>query len=274
MSVLRVGRVFVLLAAFGLQPFAARGQQPSCTTNVLINTKSGLICGLGPATSGPAVSQYLGIPYAQAQRWQSPQPRSWTSTFLATQLGNVCPQPLKENFIRTPTCPPPPGQDEDCLNLNIWVPQGASSGSPLPVMVFIHGGGFFVGSGEQPLDNGAKLAAAGKVIVVTLNYRLGALGFLVQPSSSLTGNLGFLDQIEALQWIKDNIKAFGGDAQNVTLFGESAGAMSVGLHALSSPRSLVLFKAGLMESNPLGLAYMTPRQASDVRERFFAPFAS
>jgi carboxylesterase type B len=264
-------RHILLLAVLSLIcPLAAWGQRPACTTKGDIRTTSGPVCGLAPTTAMPAAS-YLGIPFAQAKRWQQPQPpQRWTSTLRATHYGNMCPQPTLAQLMSTkPDCSPSrkadvPLQSEDCLDLNIWVPPGASPAHPLPVMVFIYGGAFVFGSADQEGLDGAKLAAAGNVIVVNFNYRLGALGYLVDEKDGLDGNLGFRDQIAALQWVQANIGAFGGDAGNVTIFGQSAGAMSVGLHALVSPRSAGLFKAAIMESNPVGLAYMTPAQAAAV----------
>jgi carboxylesterase type B len=139
-------------------------------------------------------------------------------------------------------------------------------------MVFIYGGAFIIGSDATPIYDGTSLASSGNVIVVNLNYRLGALGFLVLDgiTDSTNNNFGFRDQIQALQWVQANIASFGGDPANVTIFGESAGAMSVGLHALSSSQSSGLFKAAIMESNPLGIAYLTSEQAGSVGTAFAA----
>ena len=122
-------------------------------------------------------------------------------------------------------------------------------------MVFIHGGAFLFGAGSLPIYDGSYLAASGDVVVVTLNYRLGALGFLAVPELGLTGNYGILDQRLALRWVAENIAAFGGDPRKVTLFGQSAGAMSVGLHLFSIPENRGRFRAAIMESNPLALPY-------------------
>lgn len=149
------------------------------------------------------------------------------------------------------------------------MPGGTAADAKLPVMVFIHGGAFFEGSGSAPLFDGTYVAASGKVIVVTFNYRLGSLGFLALRgiSTSTNNNFGFRDQILALSWVKDNIAGFGGDPANVTIFGESAGAMSVGLHALVSPQSSGLFKAAMMESNPF-VPYKTLKDASRLGATF------
>ena len=141
-------------------------------------------------------------------------------------------------------------QDEDCLFLNVWTPQ-VEPPAPLPVMVWIHGGGFTTGSGSTPWYDGSALARRG-VVVVTFNYRLGALGFLDLGAVGghayqSSGNCGMLDQVLALEWVRDHISCFGGDPGQVTLFGESAGAMSVGTH-LGMPASVGLFHRAILES--------------------------
>jgi len=143
---------------------------------------------------------------------------------------------------------------EDCLTLNIWTP-ARTAADRLPVMVWIYGGGFFVGSGSAPAYDGEALARRG-VIVVTLNYRLGALGFLAHPALSresargVSGNYGLLDQIAALHWVQNNIAAFGGDFANVTVFGRSAGAYSICILTVS-PLAKGLFRRAIIQSSPL-----------------------
>ncbi|XP_015472384.1 bile salt-activated lipase-like [Parus major] len=143
---------------------------------------------------------------------------------------------------------------EDCLYLNIWVPQGRRQiSTKLPVMVYIYGGAFLVGGsqGANFLDNylydGEEIAVRGNVIVVTINYRLGPLGFLSTGDENLPGNYGLKDQHMAIAWVKRNIKAFGGDPDNITIFGESAGAASVSLQTLS-PKNKGLFKRAISQS--------------------------
>ena len=142
---------------------------------------------------------------------------------------------------------------EDCLYLNVWTP-AKSQKEKLPVMVLIHGGAFVRGAGSLPLYNGSALARKG-VIVVTLNYRLGSLGFLSHPKlaeespNNTSGNYGLLDQLAALKWVQDNIEAFGGDPANVTVFGESAGAVSI-ISLLASPQSEGLYSQAIVESSP------------------------
>src|SRR5262245_53355247 len=217
-----------------------------------VDPPAGAVCGLAieaPPTTNRDLYSYRGIPYALPPvgdlRWAPPQPLPrWSDLRTATAFGAVCPQDGATD------------DSEDCLFLNIWTPRAAVERQQrLPVMVFIHGGFFVFGAGSLPLHDGSYLAASGNVVVVTLNYRLGALGFLAVPELGLTGNYGILDQREALRWVAENIAAFGGDPGKVTIFGESAGAMSVGLHLFSIPADRGRFRAAIMESNPLAIPY-------------------
>lgn len=207
-----------------------------------IETADGVVVGEQRA----GIWSFKGIPYAApplgALRFKPPtEPAPWDAPRDATQFGDPCPQRRTggtSNF-----------GDEDCLTLNVWAADGARD---LPVMVFIHGGGFVAGESSLPLYGGQHLAAKG-VVVVTLNYRLGALGFLAHellaaesPNDS-AGNYGLLDQQQALRWVRDNIAAFGGDPDNVTVFGESAGGASICAH-LGSPGSDGLFHRAIMQS--------------------------
>ncbi|HOX29198.1 MAG TPA: carboxylesterase family protein, partial [bacterium] len=152
-----------------------------------------------------------------------------------------------------------PTGSEDCLYLNVWAPMTAAKAAK-PVMVFIHGGGFVLGSGSQPWYESTNLASQGDVVAVTINYRLNAFGFIVHPAlkdaKGRIGNYGLYDQAFALKWVKKNIAAFGGDPNNVTIFGESAGGMSVGLH-LISPESRGMFTKAIIESGPMLLMKKT-----------------
>jgi carboxylesterase type B len=274
--------LFLALAPCG--SVVAWAQKPACSTGT-IQTSSGLVCGTTSSVtitgSKPVTAAaYLGIPYGVpptgSLRWQYSTPFKSSGMLPATAFGNECPQSIATS--RGGVVPPMSqctdgqvlgsGQSEDCLYLNVWVPDGATASSQLPVMVFIHGGAFVSGTGGAPSDDlydGTYLAATGKVIVVTFNYRLGVLGFLPHGGKY---NFGFADQILALHWVRKNIAGFGGDPHSVTLFGESAGAMSTGLHALSSPKSAGLFQAAIMESNLLGLPYKTTSQAQALRKAF------
>jgi para-nitrobenzyl esterase len=199
------------------------------------------------------VQTFLGIPYAAPPvgelRWKPPQPAaSWDGVRECKEFGSACPQ------VRMPGKSGGVGLEkmsEDCLYLNVWSPAKDPS-DKLPVMVWIHGGAFQLGAGSIPMYDGHHLAGKG-AIVVTINYRLGPLGFLALPQLSQespqgsSGDYGLLDQIEALKWVQRNIAAFGGDPGRVTIFGESAGAMSV-LEQMVSPLSEGLFAGAISES--------------------------
>lgn len=211
----------------------------------------------GVETGG--VRAFLGLPYAQAPvgdlRWRAPRPAvSWKGVRPAAAFASACPQ-------RGVSMPgePPPKTSEDCLYLNVWTP--AKSTRPLPVIVWIHGGGWTNGATSLPLYAGDALPKRG-VVVVSIAYRLGALGFLAHPALSAesggsSGDYGLMDQVAALRWVRRNIAAFGGDPGNVTIAGQSAGAMSVSL-LMASPDAKDLFHRAIAQSGgvfePLALA--------------------
>ena len=200
---------------------------------------------------------WLGIPYASAPtgalRWRAPQgPTSWKGVRRANRYGNPCMQ----FWGALAGVEGKPGEiigDEDCLSLNIWSPKTATSDKPKPVMVWIHGGGN--DSGSANLYQGHHLAGAQGVVVVTINYRLGLLGWLSHPAirstsgnlADASGNFGTLDIIQALSWVRDNIKQFGGDPSNVTIFGESAGGRNV-YSLMASPFAKGLFHKAIVQS--------------------------
>ena len=197
------------------------------------------------------VLAFRGIPYAAPPvgplRWKAPAPAiHWTGVRSATAFGAACPQPKLFNDAWARVGP----TNEDCLFLNVWRPKGRQK--HLPVMVFFHGGGFSLGSSGIPLYDGAALARRGAVIV-TLNYRLGRLGFFAHPvltaadPNGQLGNYGLLDMIAALRWVQHNITQFGGDPRNVTIFGESAGAGAVEIF-MTSPEVSGLFAKAIIES--------------------------
>jgi para-nitrobenzyl esterase len=200
---------------------------------------------------------FEGIPYAAPPvgplRWTSPRPVTpWTRTRDATRPGNACAQTA--GFLGDA-----PSEAEDCLYLNVTTPRRAA-GRRLPVMVWIHGGGYYSGSGD--LYGARRLAVQGDVVVVTLNYRLGVFGFLAHPSLDrggrrTSGDFGLEDQQAALRWVRRNAAAFGGDAGNVTVFGESAGGMSVCSH-LAAPGSAGLFRRAIVQSGPCTLTTQWP----------------
>jgi para-nitrobenzyl esterase len=196
----------------------------------------------------PGRSIFLGIPYAQAPvgdlRWAAPQPaKQWDGARMALLPKAICAQPA------VPELRVPQSLAEDCLGLNIFKPVN-HTGKPLPVMLWIHGGGFVLGSGNFTLAS--DLAERGQVMVVAINYRLGALGFLAHPALGVedgqaVGNYGLLDQQMAINWVKRNAAAFGGDANNITIFGQSAGGTSV-CAQLMSPAMAGQFQAAIIQS--------------------------
>src|SRR5436309_782665 len=204
----------------------------------------------GVVTSG--IASFKGIPFAAPPtgelRWKAPQPvKPWTGIKDASTWGPACIQdPMFPRLFGAPMTV----LSEDCLYLNVWTP-AKTAGNKLPVMVWIYGGGFVGGQTSVPLYDGTKLAEKG-VVVVSVAYRLGAFGFLAHPDLSResgkgSGNYGLQDQIAGLQWVKANIAKFGGDADRVTIFGESAGGISVSMLA-ASPAAKGLFQRAISES--------------------------
>ena len=267
---------------------ACAGAAAMAAVNPTAKTHSGAVSGV--ATSDGAVVSFKGIPFATAPvgqlRWRAPKPVSaWKGVLKADHFGASCMQGpnnellpwTKEFMYVTPV-------SEDCLFLNVWTPK-VSATAKLPVLVYIHGGAFTSGSGDVPVYDGEALARTGMVIV-TINYRLGVLGFLAHPALTAesehhsSGNYGLLDQIEALKWVKENITAFGGDAKRVTIAGQSAGAMSVA-DLLASPPAKGLFSGAiadsgiggrgvpmqtLAEAEKAGEAFVTSKKAKSIEE--------
>src|SRR5277367_230037 len=248
--------LFLLPATFGI----ALTRPPEASTN------TGMISGVREG----GLTVYKGVPFAAPPvgdlRWRPPvQTTPWTGTRKADAFAPACMQTGVSMPGETP-----PAVSEDCLYLNIWTP--AKNGqAKLPVIVWIYGGGYINGSASMPLYWGDKLAHKG-VIVVTIAYRLGPLGFLAHPELTResphhsSGNYGLMDQIAALQWIQRNITAFGGNPKNVTIAGQSAGSMCVSI-LMASPRAAGLFQRAVGESGglfePLQLAprYCSPMQS-------------
>lgn len=235
-----------------------------------VRTSSGVVAGV---PSGAAIA-FKGLPYAAppvgALRWHSPQPPpSWPGTRQADRFAPPCAQAPSAGRTEVSNL-----SREDCLYLNVWAPR-AQSAAPLPVMVWIHGGGFQNGMGTSPTYDGAALAAKG-VIVVTINYRLGVFGFLAHPDLTAeaehrsSGNFGLEDQIAALRWVAANIAAFGGDPAKVTIFGQSAGGASV-LDLLVSPQTEGLLRSAIIQSGAArsGMS-VTPLQVAEQQGQAFA----
>jgi para-nitrobenzyl esterase len=231
----------------------------------VVATEYGRVRGVkrGPITS------FKGIPYAAAPvgalRWRAPrEPESWGGELDASRFGAIAPQPLRPRAARRL-----PEPSEDCLSLNVYTPRLGAAG--LPVMVWIHGGAYYLGSSADPLFDGSQIARHGNVVVVTFNYRIGALGYLdfsdfARPDAPFDSNLGQRDQLAALAWVQRNIAAFGGDPQKVTVFGESAGGGAT-TTLMATPSAAGLFRGAIVESAPVGSVY-----SREHARRFAAQF--
>ncbi len=267
-------RSSTLSAALACAVLAAASMAQAAITQP-VKTADGLVSGVPGEL--PGVTVFKGIPFGAAPvgdlRWKSPQPvKPWSGVRAGDKFGDVCLQPHgvgRPNV--TVDLPGVPAMSEDCLNLNVWTP-AKGAGAKLPVMVWIYGGAYSEGGGSSIYNDGNSLASKGAVIV-TFNYRLGALGFLSHPELTAespkhaSGNYALMDSITVLKWIKANIAAFGGDPDDVTIFGQSAGAcMVAGL--TGSPEAKGLFRRGISESGAwmgLGITKMLTREAAEQR---------
>ena len=238
-----------------------------------VKTTAGIV--EGTVVDDGRLRVFKGVPYAAPPvgplRWKPPQPATpWTGVRKADAFGAQCHQPpiFGDIVFDRPA-------SEDCLYLNLWTPARDAS-ARLPVLVWIHGGGYQAGASHEPRHDGARLAAKG-VVLVTINYRLGVFGFFAHPALAAddprgtSGNYGLLDMIAALQWVRDNIEGFGGDPGNVTIFGESAGSFAVST-LMASPRARGLFAKVIGESGaPFGPTLsMAPRQTAEANGQKFA----
>ena len=268
--------VLLLLPLFAAPAFAAGAPAQPRATGPVVHIATGQLRGTLQGTT----AVFLGIPFAAppvgALRWREPQPPiAWTGVRDATKLGSSCVQvpagigefiqPLAAAYGKTYDIVPI-AFSEDCLFLNVWAPSWPVK-TPLPVMVWVHGGSNRAGGSAEDTYDGAALAARG-VLVVSINYRLGPLGFFSHPELAAesphhsTGNYGLLDQIAALHWVQQNIAQFGGDPGNVTIFGESAGSVDI-TTLMASPLSANLFHRVIAESGPsFGIA--RERTASEM----------
>jgi para-nitrobenzyl esterase len=264
---IRIGKLAVL---FGASVAMAAAQQPS---RLQVKTETGIVQGKMQGSS----RAFLGIPYAAPPvgelRWKAPAPPvPWNGARDATKFGAECMQAriFDDMVFRDP------GPSEDCLTLNVWTPANATK-KKLPVMVWIHGGGFVAGASSEPRQDGATLATEG-VIVVSMNYRLGIFGFFELPEliadsgKNAAGNYGLLDQVAALEWVKKNIAAFGGDPGNVTIFGESAGSFSVS-ELMASPVAKRLFQRAIGESGADFPTRTTPKMSLEQSAKDGAEYA-
>ncbi|XP_022100211.1 uncharacterized protein LOC110984375 [Acanthaster planci] len=227
----------------------------------------------------PVLSIYKGIPYAEAPigqlRFAKPQPkRPWLSNGTAldaTEYGPICiPGLFGQGMYRTLSAQPPTvSQSEDCLTLNIFVPDAVvADEGPLPVMVWIHGGGFVTGTGSN--TDGSVLAEVGRVLVVTLNYRLGVFGFFSTGDDAAPGNYGLWDQRLAIIWVKDNIASFGGDSERITLFGLSAGGKGVAMQTATPVNNRTLFKRAISQSGATDDSAVNSPETAAMRSRQLA----
>src|SRR3984885_12050866 len=240
MLAIRVIAAFVAVF-FGVASFGAQVQ---------VRTEAGLVAGTHSADG--KVMIFKGVPFAAPPvgelRWKAPQPvAGWKGVRKATEFGARCMQArIYEDMVFRDA-----GSSEDCLYLNVWTP-GISAKTKLPVMVWIYGGGFQAGATSEPRQDGEHLAHKG-VVVVSMNYRLGIFGFFSHPGLTAesphhaSGNYGLMDQAAALKWVHENIAAFGGDPNNVTIFGESAGSVAVS-GVMAEPLSKRLIHASIGES--------------------------
>lgn len=247
-------------------------QEMSKSMEIIVETDSGKTEGYQQR----GLYVFKGIPYAAApvgeQRWLPPKAvKPWSGVRQSQSYAAIAPQMVAPQgvFNQRPTEEP---QSEDCLYLNVWTP--GLDDARRPVLFWIHGGGFTGGSGSQPAYKGSRLSARGDVVVVTINYRLGSLGFLNLDEMTggkipATGNEGLLDQIAAMKWVRSNIMAFGGNPENVTIFGESAGGMSIGC-LLAVPQAKGLFHKAILQSGaantawPLGSAVKVAEQFLNI----------
>ncbi len=244
-------RAVLLLSAFAAMACTPKIEpEPEPAATASLRTTAGVLRG-GVSTEN--IASFRNIPYAAPPigplRWRAPQPAlQWSTEREARRFGNDCLQ-NREAWDRASSAQP---LSEDCLYLNVWTAWPLAPSAPRPVMVWIHGGGLASGTGNSPLSYGQQLAERG-VVLVTFNYRLGRFGFFAHPAlrdTSLAepiGNYGLMDQLAVLKWVKANISAFGGDPGNVTVFGESAGGLSV-LQLMLTPSARGLFHKAIVQS--------------------------
>ncbi len=236
--------------SYALAVLATLACGPLLAAPLTVTTAQGKATGISIANG--SVRVFLGLPYAAPPvgqlRWKAPQPpAAWKGIRDATKYGARCEQwPIWADYLFQDA-----GPNEDCLYLNVYAPATATAKSQLPVMFWIHGGGYTAGSASEPRYSSSALPSKG-VVLVTINYRLGVFGFfadqdLAKEGNGSAGNYGLMDMVAALRWVKANIAAFGGDPANVTIFGESAGSFAVST-LMASPSAQGLFQKAIGES--------------------------
>ena len=248
------------------------------TMNPIETTKLGQVMGKRMTVMNKQVDAFLGIPFAEPisgeRRFSRPVAKApWgdSEVFDATEYGDGCwqvPDTAFPGFEGSEIWNPNVPLSDDCLNLNVWVPYPRPQNSA--VLLWIFGGSYWYGVGSLSLYDGKFLAAEENIIVVTINYRVGAFGFLATGDPGAPGNQGLYDQAMAMQWVKDNIGAFGGDPNKVTLFGESAGGASVSLHQLSPVSQSLFQRAGIQSAGPTAPWAFTDRETALNRAKDLA----
>ncbi|XP_064474869.1 acetylcholinesterase-like [Ornithodoros turicata] len=228
----------------------------AAATETTLRTTGGQIRGTVEITDGKPVARYLGIPYAKPPigplRYRPPEPAApWQGILDTTEFRASCVQANGSFPSSLPWLVDKRTVSEDCLFLNIWVPQ--TSDREKAILIWIHGGGFRTGSPATELYDGKLLAAVGDIMVVSVAYRLGSFGFLYTGEDSSPGNYGLLDQELAILWVRDNAEAFGANASSITLYGESAGAAAAGLHLLVTRNAGIVRRAIMASWSPYGL---------------------
>ena len=258
--------IFALATAITMN--AAEPRSEISTEDAIATVKQGQVAGY----SENGIYTYKGIPYAKAERFMPPQaPDAWEGVRSSRNYGPTCPQDKRQGWQNDEIAFAFNWDDgypgEDCLRANVWTPAKTADGKKRPVMVWLHGGGFAAGSGQElPGYDGANLARKGDVVVVTLNHRLNVLGFLdlsdFGPEYASSGNAGLLDLVAALEWVRDNAEAFGGDPSNVTIFGQSGGGGKVST-LCATPAAKGLFHKAIVQSGSI-LKTMTSEQSRRI----------
>lgn len=257
---------FLFVTAILCTGLAAKTKNIPKTNLTIVETKSGKLQGL----INDNIFAYLGVPYAEATERFVPakKVKPWSGVRKADSYGSMSPQGA---ILGMPVNGDETGKDNNCQNLNIWTP-GIKDGKKRPVMVWLHGGGFAVGTANEPIFNGKNLSQSGDVVVVSVNHRLNIFGHLdlsaYGEKYKYSANIGIMDIVDSLKWIQENIQDFGGDPNNVTVFGESGGGAKV-LALMTSPYAKGLFHKGIIESgatDTMGVTFTTKEASKTLTE--------